>query len=71
MHSICININMAKMKLDFTAYIWGRHADLDPAYLKRCRDYLAQLPRPNPFQATSCKQQATSGKQQVTLDKKK
>jgi hypothetical protein len=61
---------MKKNKIDFTAYIWGRHADLDPAYLKRCRDYLAQLPRPNPFQATSCKQQATSGKQQA-IDKKK
>jgi len=60
---------MAKMKLDFTAYIWGRHADLDPAYLKRCRDYLAQLPRPNPFQAASSKPQASSSKRQAASNK--
>jgi len=61
---------MAKMKLDFTAYIWGRHADLDPAYLKRCREYLAQLPRPNPFQAASHKLQATSDKPQAASHKR-
>jgi hypothetical protein len=72
MHSICININMAKVNLDFTAYLWRDHADLDPAYIKRCEAFLAQLPRPNPFQAASNKQQAPSGKQQAaSLDKKK
>jgi hypothetical protein len=60
---------MKKNKIDFTAYIWGRREDLDPAYLKRCRDYLAQLPRPNPFQATSCKQQAASNKLQAASNK--
>jgi len=68
-HSICIDNDMAKVNLDFTAYIWGRHADLDPAYLKRCRDYLAQLPRPNPFQAASSKPQASSSKRQAASNK--
>jgi hypothetical protein len=72
-HFICIDINMAKTNLDFTAYLWRRHEELDPEYIKRCEDYLAQLPAPggvNPFskpQAASLKQQATSRK----LDKKK
>jgi len=57
---------MAKMKLDFTAYLWRRHADLDPVYLKQCRAFLDQLPRSNPFQATSHKLQATSHKLQAT-----
>jgi hypothetical protein len=55
-----------KKNLDFTAYLWQDHARLDPVYLKRCRAFLAQLPRPNPFQAASYKQQASSCKQQAT-----
>jgi len=54
---------MKKNNLDFTAYLWRRHEELDPAYIKRCEDYLAKLPRKNPFQAASNKPQA--------LDKKK
>ena len=75
-HFNCTSIHMAKTYLDFTAYLWRRHEELDPAYIKRCEDYLAQLPAPggvNPFskpQATSSKLQATSRKQQA-LDKKK
>ena len=67
MHPNCIDIDMAKTYLDFTAYLWRRHEELDPAYIKRCEAFLAKLPRKNPFQATSGKQQATSRK----LDKKK
>ena len=65
---------MAKTNLDFTAYLWRRHEELDPAYIKRCEDYLAQLPAPggvNPFdKAASSKLQAASGKSQA-LDKQK
>jgi len=64
---------MAKIKktyLDFTAYIWRDHKELDPEYIKQCKAFLAQLPRPNPFQATSSKPQAASDKQQA-LDKSK
>jgi len=75
-HFTSIDINMAKTYLDFTAYLWRRHEELDPAYIKRCEAYLARLPAPggvNPFskpQATSLKQQATSRKPQATsLDK--
>ncbi len=70
-YSIYIMVDdMAKMKLDFTAYLWRRHADLDPVYLKQCRAFLDQLPRSNPFQATSNKPQAASNKRQA-LDKSK
>jgi hypothetical protein len=64
---------MAKMNLDFTAYLWRDHQDLDPAYIKRCEAFLAKLPRPNPFQDSSNKPQAASHKPQATgaLDKKK
>jgi hypothetical protein len=65
MHSICIDNDMAKVNLDFTAYLWQDHSGLDPAYLKRCRDYLAQLPRSNPFHDPSSKPQASSDKQQA------
>ena len=65
-----MNKLMKKNNLDFTAYLWRRHEELDPAYIKRCEDYLAKLPRKNPFQAASNKPQAASNKQQA-LDKKK
>jgi hypothetical protein len=57
--------DMAKVNLDFTAYLWHDHGRLDPAYLKRCRDYLAQLPRSNPFDDPSYKPQAASNKRQA------
>ena len=59
-----------KTYLDFTAYIWRDHKDLDPSYLQQCRAFLDQLPRPNPFQAPSSKPQAASNKRQA-LDKSK
>lgn len=59
-----------KTYLDFTAYIWRDHKELDPEYIKQCKAFLSQLPRPNPFQATSSKPQAASDKQQA-LDKTK
>ena len=75
MHPVYIVVDdMAKIKktyLDFTAYIWRDHKELDPSYLQQCKAFLAQLPRPNPFQAASNKPQASSYKQQATsLDKK-
>ena len=74
MHFICCNNDMAKTYIDFTAYLWRRHEELDPEYIKRCEAYLDQLPRRNPFQAASRKHQASSSKPQVSsskLDKKK
>ena len=59
-----------KTYLDFTAYIWRDHKELDPVYLQQCRAFLAQLPRKNPFEASSDKPQAASDKQQA-LDKTK
>jgi len=74
MHPVYIMVDdMAKIKktyLDFTAYIWRDHKELDPSYLQQCKTFLAQLPRSNPFQATSNKPQAASNKQQA-LDKVK
>ena len=75
MHPVYIMVrNMAKIKktyLDFTAYIWRDHKELDPSYLQQCKAFLAQLPRANPFQAASYKQQASSCKRQAaSLDKK-
>ena len=54
-----------KTYLDFTAYIWRDHKELDPEYIKQCKAFLAQLPRPNPFEETSSKPQASSCKPQV------
>ena len=72
MHPVYIVVDdMAKIKktyLDFTAYIWRDHKELDPEYIKQCRAFLDQLPRANPFQATSSKPQAASDKR---LDKVK
>ena len=72
MHPVYIVVDgMAKIKktyLDFTAYIWRDHKELDPEYIKQCKAFLAQLPRANPFQATSNKPQAASNKR---LDKVK
>jgi mRNA-degrading endonuclease RelE of RelBE toxin-antitoxin system len=72
MHPIYIMVDdMAKIKkryLDFTAYIWRDHKELDSSYLQQCKEFLDKLPRDNPFQAASYKQQATSCKQQA-LDK--
>jgi len=65
--------DMAKIKktyLDFTAYIWRDHKELDPSYVQQCRAFLDQLPRANPFQAASDKPQAASSKRQA-LDKVK
>ena len=64
MHPVYIMVDdMAKIKApDFTAYIWRDHKDLDPSYLQQCRAFLDQLPRANPFEATSNKPQATSSK---------
>ena len=74
MHPVYIVVDdMAKIKktyLDFTAYIWRDHKELDPSYLQQCKAFLAQLPRSNPFQDTSSKPQAASDKQQA-LDKVK
>ena len=56
---------MKKTYLDFTAYIWRDHKELDPRYVQQCREFLAQLPRANPFEATSDKPQATSSKRQA------
>jgi len=61
---------MKKNNLDFTAYLWHDHASLDPAYLKRCKAFLAQLPRSNPFQAASNKPQASSSKRQAASNKR-
>ena len=61
---------MAKTYLDFTAYLWRRHEELDPEYIKRCEAYLDQLPRKNPFQATSNKPQAASNKPQAASNKR-
>ena len=74
MHPVYIVVDdMAKIKktyLDFTAYIWRDHKELDPNYLQQCRAFLDQLPRANPFQAPSDKPQAASNKRQA-LDKVK
>ena len=59
-----------KTYLDFTAYIWRDHKELDPSYVQQCKAFLAQLARDNPFQDTSNKPQAASDKQQA-LDKVK
>ena len=55
--AIRLGDSMAKTNLDFTAYLWKHHEELDPDYIKRCKDYLAKLPRSNPFQDASNKQQ--------------
>jgi hypothetical protein len=60
---------MKMNKLDLTAYLWRRHEELDPEYIKRCEAYLDQLPRRNPFQATSSKPQASSSKRQAASNK--
>jgi hypothetical protein len=60
---------MPKTNLDFTAYLWRRHEELDPEYIKRCEAYLDKLPRPNPFQAASRKHQASSSKRQAASNK--
>jgi len=61
---------MAKTYLDFTAYLWRRHEELDPEYIKRCEAFLDQLPRKNPVQETGNKPQAASNKPQASsLDK--
>jgi hypothetical protein len=49
-------------KIDFTAYLFKDHRTLSGSYLARCKKHLAQLPKPNPFQASSNKPQATSSK---------
>ena len=73
MHPVYIMVGDMAKKIkapDFTAYIWRDHKELDPEYIKQCKAFLAQLPRANPFQATSSKPQAASDKQQA-LDKVK
>jgi len=57
--AINLRNNMAKTYLDFTAYLWRRHEELNPGYIKLCEDYLNKLPRKNPFQATSDKPPTT------------
>lgn len=57
-----------KTYLDFTAYIWQDHKELDPSYVQKCKEFLAQLPRSNPFQTSDDKQQAASD--QPTKNKK-
>ena len=59
-----------KKYLDFTAYIWRDHKELDPSYLQQCRAFLDQLPRANPFEATSSKPQAASSKPQAASNKR-
>ena len=46
---------MPKTYIDLTHYLWRRHEELDPSYLKRCKEYLATLPRKNPFEVASDK----------------
>jgi hypothetical protein len=55
-----------KTYLDFTAYIWRDHKELDLSYLQQCRAFLDQLPRANPFQDSGDKPQAAGDKHLVT-----
>jgi hypothetical protein len=58
-------------KIDFTAYLFKDHRTLSGSYLARCKKHLAQLPKPNPFQAASNKPQAASCDNLSHLQKKK
>lgn len=55
---------MPKTYIDFTAYLWRRHEELDPKYIERCEAYLAKLPAArgvNPFDKARSKKPVKKG----------